>query len=64
MAAASVVIARAWFAWVAIGGGTVVPWLIVVEGKAPFTLSSKWVGKEGGEGSNGQDQQDYVLITN
>ena len=38
MAAFSVVIACARLAWVAVSGGTIVPWFVIVEGKAFFTL--------------------------
>ena len=47
MAAGSVVIACAWFAWVPIGSGTIIPWLVIVEGKAPLTLG-------GGGGGGGR----------
>ena len=36
--AGSVVVAHAWFAWVPIRSGTIVPWLVIVEGKASLAL--------------------------
>ena len=49
VAAGSVVIACAWFAWVPIGSGTIIPWLVIVEGKAPLTLGGGGGGGEGGK---------------
>ena len=41
--AGSVVVAHAWFAWVPIRSGTIVPWLVIVEGKASLAVVSSCI---------------------